>query len=220
MTSQQRLEELKRRVKELAERIDQLEEQSNNVLPITGLLGRWAKHPEHGDVPITMDRPLESRAIKIAYLSEEGCEEGMFRYVSIDDLKFPEQTTRPQDVPVGEAWLIDADNGDNSTTNTPAVKESTGLWITGKNNEGGVNAWSDNEVTLITPLIPARPHDTPETVTTVEEYEALPEGSVVAKPGEDPWTHKPYVWEQVGATIDDVVLAGTTRHVLRYGCGE
>lgn len=220
MTSQQRLEELKRRAKELAERIDKLEEQINNAQPTTGLLGCWAKHPKHGDVLIAYDKPTRGGLVNVRYLSGDTVGKSQGNFAHIDELSFPDQTTRPQDVPVGEAWLIDADAGDASTTNTPAVKESTGLWITGENNEGGVCAWSDNEVTLITPLIPARPHDTPETVTTEEEYEALPEGSVVAKPGEDPWTHRPYVWEQVGATIDDVVLAGTTRHVLRRGSGK
>ncbi|MGJ4139091.1 hypothetical protein [Corynebacterium evansiae] len=81
------------------------------------------------------------------------------------------------------------------------------------------NEWENHEITLITPLIPARPHDTPETVTTEEEYAQLPEGSVVAKPGEEPWVHLPHVWAQEGAATNDLVLAGNARHVLRYGWG-
>lgn len=83
-----------------------------------------------------------------------------------------------------------------------------------------MRAWSDNEVTLITPLIPARPHDNPETVTTQEEYAQLPEGSVVAKPGEEPWVHLPHVWAQEGVATNDMGLAGTARQVLRRGWGK
>ncbi|OOD32492.1 hypothetical protein, partial [Corynebacterium jeikeium] len=154
MTSNhKRLEELQQQAKALAERIEQLEDQINHAQPTTGLLGRWAKHPEYGDVLIADDKS-HNGLIQIVYLSSISTNGTYSRTVNIDDLEFPDQTTRPQDVPVGEAWLIDADEGDFSTTNAPAVKESTGLWITGENNEGGVRAWSDNEVTLITPLIP------------------------------------------------------------------
>lgn len=218
MTShQQRLEELQQQVKDLAEQIEQLREQLNNTRPTTGLLGRWATNRDGKQVLITTDRPVDGW-IETTYVNPDGTTSE--KAEQLDSLTFPEQTTRPQDVPVGEAWLIDADAGDASTTNSPAVKESTGLWITGENNEGGVRAWSDNEVTLITPLIPARPHDTPETVTTEDEYEALPEGSVVAEPGEEAWTQLRCVWVQHNNTTDEFELAGTTRHVLRHGWGE
>ena len=223
MTSQQqRLKELQQQAKDLAEQIEQLkaEEAREAKQPRDNLLGRWARHEEYGHVLIACQHADERGGLFVAY-PDDGFPDGADgRYANQRELTFPEQTTRPQDVPVGEAWLIDADDGDDSTTNTPAFKESTGLWITGKNNKGDESEWYDNEVTLITPLIPARPQVMPETVTTHEEYEALPEGSIVAKPGEDPWTHKPYVWVQVGATTNDLVLAGTTRHILRRGWGE
>ncbi|MGJ4082043.1 hypothetical protein ACN4DI_01920 [Corynebacterium macclintockiae] len=222
MTSNhKRLEELQQQAKELAERIEQLKAEGAREVkqPRDNLLGRWARHEEYGHVLIACQHADERGGLFVAY-PDDGFPDGADgRYANQRELTFPEQTTRPQDVPVGEAWLVDADAGDASTTNTPAVKESTGLWITGENNEGGVRAWSDNEVTLITPLIPAHPQDTPETVTTEDEYAALPEGSVVAKPGEEPWVHLPHVWAQEGAATDDLVLAGTVRHVLRYGWG-
>ena len=215
--NRKRLEQLQQQAKELAEQIEQLEDQLNNTPPTTGLLGRWATNRHGKHVLITTDRPVDGW-IETTYVSPDGTTSE--KAEQFDSLTFPEQTTRPEDVPVGEAWLVNADDGNDSITNAPAVKEPTGLWITGENNKGYENAWTNHEVALITPLIPARPHDTPETVTTEEEYGALPEGSVVARPGEEPWIHKPYVWAREGGTIDDVGLAGTARHVLRKGWGE
>lgn len=165
-TNQQRLEELKQQIKELANQIEQLEEQLNNAQPTTGLLGRWAKHPEHGDVLIAEDRVTDASAIYVIHRNNDGDNGAQGHFVDLDDLAFPEQTTRPEDVPVGEAWLIDADDSDDSVTNAPAVKESINLWTTGRDNKGHENSWTNHEVTLITPLIPARPQDKPETVTT------------------------------------------------------
>ncbi|MGJ4094740.1 hypothetical protein [Corynebacterium macclintockiae] len=212
MTSNhKRLEELKQQAKELANQIDQLEDQLNNTKPTTELLGRWATNSYGKQVLITTDRPVDGW-IETTYVNPDGTTRE--KAEQFDSLTFPEQTTRPQDVPAGEAWLIDADDGDYSTTNTPALKIDEGLWTS-----RGLSEWTDDEVELITPLIPALPQDMPEAVTTEEEYGALPEGSVVAKPGEDPWTHKPYVWEQRGAITDDMMLSGTTRQVLRHGWG-
>ncbi|MGJ4108532.1 hypothetical protein ACN4DQ_07745 [Corynebacterium macclintockiae] len=220
MTSNhKRLEELQQQAKELAERIEQLKAEGAREVkqPRDNLLGRWARHEEYGHVLIACQHADERGGLFVAY-PDDGFPDGADgRYANQRELTFPEQTTRPQDVPVGEAWLVDADAGDASTTNTPAVKETPGLWITGENNEGGVRAWSDNEVTLITPLIPARPQDTPETVTTEDEYAALPEGSVVAKPGFQPWTQRGYTWIYRDHSRSTAEMAGTTRHVLRWG---
>ena len=213
-TSRKRLQELRQQAKELEEKIDQLEEQLNNAEPTTGLLGQWATNRHGKRVLITTDRPVDGW-IETTFVSPDGTTSE--KAEQFDSLIFPDQTTRPQDVPVGEAWLVDADGIHNSVV---ALKVGHDAWKVGHNVEPIVAAWSDEYITLITPLIPARPQDTPETVTTEEEYEALPEGSVVAKPGEDPWTHKPYVWEQRGAITDDVMLSGTTRQVLRRGWGE
>lgn len=219
MTSnQQRLEELRQQAKALAEQIERLEDQINNAQPTTGLLGRWAKHPEYGDVLIADDKS-HNGLIQIVYLSSISRNGTYSRIVNIDTLTFPEQTTRPQDVPVGEAWLVDMDDGDASATGVPAIKEWAGVWRSAETGPDATSGWRDSEITLITPLIPARPHDTPETATTEAEYEALPEGSVVAKPGENPWTHLPCVWAQSGDASVSEGLAGTTRHVLRRGWG-
>ncbi|MGJ4112480.1 hypothetical protein [Corynebacterium macclintockiae] len=215
MTSnQQQLAKLEQHAKELAEQIKQLQDQLNNAQPTTGLLGRWAKHPEHGDVLIAEDWVTDANAIYVIHRNNNGDNGAQGHFADLDDLEFPDQTTRPQDVPVGEAWLVDADDGDYSTTNTPALKIDEGLWTS-----RGLSEWTDEEVELITPLIPARPQDTPETVTTQEEYGELPEGSIVAKPGENPWVHLPYMWVRDGNTRDNAGMAGTARQVLRHGWG-
>lgn len=65
---------------------------------------------------------------------------------------------------------------------------------------------------------------TPRTVTTKAEYEALPDGSVVAQPGElDVYIKNDFrVWDRLNTTASfpSLDLAGTTRSVLRYGWGD
>ena len=173
MTSQQqRLEELRQQAEDLAERIEQLEGQINNAQPISGLLGRWAINRHGKQVLITADRPVGGW-IETAYVADNGssCESAE----RLDYLPFPEQTTRPQDVPVGEAWLVNTCDGGYVKKNAVALKADRNLWVTGSADDGSAETrWGNDEVELITPLIPARPHDTPETVTTEEEYEAPP----------------------------------------------
>lgn len=166
MTSnQQRLEELRQQAKTLAEQIDQLEDQINNTPP-TGLLGRWATHPDYGDVLITEDRATDKGSIHVSYLRDDMKCGAWGNFVPLDDLTFPDQTTRPQDVPVGEAWLVDAHNGFDTQPHTPALKITPDLWVTPTRETADESEWHNYEITLITPLIPARPQNTPETVTT------------------------------------------------------
>ena len=220
MTSQQqRLEELRQRAKGLAEQIEQLEDQINNAKPTTGLLGLWAKHPEYGEVLIAEDRATDKGTIHVVYLRDDMKCGAMGNFVLLDDLEFPDQTTCPQDVPVGEAWLVDAHNGFDSQPNTPALKIAPGLWATPAREAADESEWHNYEITLITPLSPARPHDNPQTVTTEEEYGELPEGSVVAKPGFLPWTQCGYAWIYRDHSRSTAEMAGTPRHVLRRGWG-
>ena len=217
MTSnKERLEELRQQAKDLAEQIDQLEDQLNNTPP-TGLLGRWATHPDYGDVLITEDRATDKGSIHVSYLRDDMKCGAWGNFVPLDDLTFPDQTTRPQDVPVGEAWLVNATDGYSNQHNTPAIKIGATLWVTPIQGTNDENEWHNHEVTLITPLIPARPQDAPETVTTEEEYEALPEGSVIASRGGSPWTRGVYAWTSGGESSPTAELAGTTRRVLRRG---
>lgn len=213
MTSQRRMEELKQRAKELAEQIDQLEEQINNVLPITGLLGLWATNRYGKQVLITTDRPVGGW-IETAYVKPDGATRE--KAEEFAHLTFPEQTTRPEDVPVGEAWLVNAQDSTHTRHGAAALKIGEDLWVSGDHLE-----WTDEEVELITPLIPARPQDTPETVTTEEEYGALPEGSVVAKNEERAWTLMGGKWHTgTFNAASHLGMEGTTRHVLRRGWGE
>lgn len=213
MTSQQqRLEELQQRAKGLAEQIEQLEEQINSARPTSGLLGRWATNSYGKQVLITADKPSLGR-IETAYIERDGTTYEQAE--DIDDLTFPEQTTRPEDVPVGEAWLVNAQDSTNTRHGVAALKIEKDIWVSEDRFE-----WIDDEVELITPLIPVRPHDTPETVTTEKEYAQLPEGSIVAEPGRQTWTRLLHMWAQGGYTKNDYGLSGTTRHVLRRGWGE
>ena len=149
MTSnRQHLEELQQQAKALAEQIEQLEEQINNTQPTTGLLGRWATNRDGKRVLITADRPSGGR-IETAYVADDG--EMFERSEWMDNLTFPDQTTRPQDVPVGEAWLVDVDGNRDGVA---ALKVGHDAWKVA-DNIGSVNlTWSDEYVTLIAPLIP------------------------------------------------------------------
>lgn len=159
MTSNhKRLEELQQQAKTLAQQIEQLQEQLNNARPTSGLLGRWATHPEYGDVLIADDKS-DNGLIQIVYLSSISISGTYSRTVNIDTLTFPDQTTRPQDVPVGEAWLVDAHNGFDTQPHTPALKIAPGLWVTPTRETADESEWHNYEITLITPLIPARPQD-------------------------------------------------------------
>ena len=190
--------------------------------PTTGLFGRWAKHPTFGDVLVISQHPDELNMMSIAYLSDNWSGGAMDNHVELRELTFPEETTRPEDVPVGEAWIVTVDDGEETVEGITAFKMSDIIWVSGVNWETAEMWWENDEVVLISPLTPARPLDTgrgksPETVTTEEEYEALPAGSIVAGSRRSPfrkttdgrWVHG-----------DDLVnVAGSPRYVLRYGWG-
>ncbi|OFT36219.1 hypothetical protein HMPREF3166_01475 [Corynebacterium sp. HMSC08A12] len=155
MTSrQERLEELQQQAKELAEQIKQLQDQLNNTQPTTGLLGRWATNRDGKRVLITTDRPVDGW-IETTYVKPDGatCEKAE----QFDSLAFPEQTTRPQDVPEGQAWIVDVHNG-AARQRTQALKIDENLWVADADLIGDDYEWIDSDVTLITPLIPARPY--------------------------------------------------------------
>lgn len=61
----------------------------------------------------------------------------------------------------------------------------------------------------------------PETLTTVEDYENAPVGTVVEGEGKLPWTRLEYVWKETAGDVqNDVGMAGTERRVLRWGWVE
>ena len=186
--------------------------------PTMGLFGRWAKHPGYGDVLITVDKPAGDGFVWFAF-REDGKRGQLTSKSHIARLTFPEETIRPEDVPVGEAWLVNIDDGDTRAYGVVALKtEDDGNWCTRELND--YCTWYDDEITLVSPLVPARPTE-PVTVTTEEEYAALPAGSIVSDTNMQPWMKTSTGGLTQGAYIRTVTdLAGTPRRVLRRGWGE
>lgn len=61
----------------------------------------------------------------------------------------------------------------------------------------------------------------PETLTTVEDYENAPEGTVVAKNGWLPWVKtRSNRWEDKNIAVGNREQSGDKRRVLRWGWGE
>ncbi|OFT88998.1 hypothetical protein [Corynebacterium sp. HMSC28B08] len=187
--------------------------------PTTGLLGRWAKHEHYGDVLVIGDKLDECGCALIAFPDPDYPNSVLTPLVILSDLTFPEETTRPEDVPVGEAWLVNVDDGADRECGVVALKfDDDGNWYTREVN--GCTTWYDSEVTLIAPLVSARPAD-PETVTTEKEYAALPAGSIVAGSSSDPFLKNAGIWIGPAATrMSNSEMARKTRRILRWGWGK
>ncbi|WP_392452004.1 hypothetical protein [Corynebacterium dentalis] len=133
--------------------------------PTTGLLGRWAKSEVHGDVLVVSDRTFddgeEGGLVVVAALSERPADGKELYNVPLDSLTFPEQATRPEDVPAGEAWRIRDTEGNEFN----AVKTSSGYYTTDRSgytwlfcdHDGNGHWLKDKEATLVCPLTPERP---------------------------------------------------------------
>ena len=201
------------------------------------MFGRWAKHPEYGDVLIGDDVPIESCVVVI--VRDSGRAAGSSRkYVALSSLTFPEQATRPEDVPVGEAWLVNVNDGNDSGERVMALKGGCDYWNTGEGVAGYTHWWADNEVTLISPLVPATPAPEPEpepepepgpehprTLVTLEDYANAPEGTIVASPDNSPWVktfEKGWVpsWSVIGRSNSDMAELLEGQDVLRKGWGN
>ena len=124
--------------------------------PTTGLLGRWAKHDAYGDVLCMWDKPSRFGKMRVAHVSEGKTSGAEHWYAEFDSLTFPHQTTRPEDVQPGEAWLVDVEDSEESHKSIVALKYACDDWRT---SDGVTNCsfWEDTEVTLISPLTPERP---------------------------------------------------------------
>ena len=191
--------------------------------PTTGLLGRWAKDEDGSPALISSDYVRNDGNVWITYLTDRLDGGTDTTLCPLSSLKFPEDTTRPEDVAVGEAWLVNTDDGTYKAESVPAVKIGENDW-----SSGGMELmkwWGDDELTLITPLVPARPVDSdresaPETVTTEEEYAALPEGSIVAEDHLFPYWKEEQGWGVKGGRLSNHGMSGTTRQVLRKGWRE
>lgn len=65
------------------------------------MLGLWAKHPEYGDVVCAWDKPSPQGSVLTARRDVDDFCGASVSYLHVSELTFPEQTTRPEDVPVG-----------------------------------------------------------------------------------------------------------------------
>ena len=195
------------------------------------MLGVWAKHPEYGDVLIGDDVPIESCVVVIVRDSEKAAGSSR-KHVALSSLTFPEQATRPGDVPVGEAWLVNVNDGNDSGKRVVALKFYDDHWYTADGVVDRETWWVDDEVTLIAPLVPARPAPEPQsepepepehprTLVTLEDYENVPEGTVVAEPGWHAWI-KVFNgrWRLGDSWCTSREIANTERQVLRKGWGN
>lgn len=142
--------------------VNQLRDKGLNIAPkkpenpTTGLLGRWVKHEDHGDVLIISDWASDTGIVEIVWKDHLTGEDGSNGiYTHIDSLTFPEQATRPEDVPVGEAWLVDLDGG--ARTRIVALKADHDAWKISDQLDSVVALWSDEYVELVSPLVPERP---------------------------------------------------------------
>lgn len=124
--------------------------------PTTGLLGRWAKHDAYGDVVVISDYSSYNGKVWVSYTDNDEPDGASTDHVPFDSLMFPEQATKPEDVPAGEAWLVDVEHSKESHKSIVALKYACDDWRT---SDGVTNCsfWEDTEVTLISPLTPERP---------------------------------------------------------------
>lgn len=189
--------------------------------PTTNLLGRWATHPYGDDVLIISESVKDNGRVWVTLLTDDA--EGGTATIEcgLSSLTFPEETTRPEDVPVGEAWLVNIDAGEHQIERSVALKTSTG-WFSRRGVDEKVDCWCSSDVTLIAPLVPARPVDSdcepePETVTTEYDYAELPDGSIVAEDYLFPYWKEDNKWLTRGWEFSDRAMSGTTRTVLRKG---
>ena len=128
---------------------------------------------------------------------------------------------------MGEAWLVNVDDGNDSGERVMALKHDDNDWTTGKGVAGYTHWWADNEVTLIAPLVPARPEPEPEhpaTLSSVEDYETAPVGTIVASPDNNPWVKV----SEEGWLVSGSLISSTNsdmaeldeKDVLRKGWGN
>lgn len=129
--------------------------------PTSGLFGKWAKHPEHGDVMCIWGKPDSSGHISVHWAKKGGFNDVEGRLVLLSDLTFPHQANRPAEVQPGEAWRIRDTEGNEFN----AVKTSSGYYTTDRSgytwlfcdHDGNGHWLKDKEVTLVCPLTPERP---------------------------------------------------------------
>lgn len=189
--------------------------------PTSELLGMWAKHEECGDVVITSHVPYNNGDVHASWINPSGPRVCCFGRLKLSDLEFPHLYTQPKEIPDGEAWVVGYRKENRHIGRCNGIKFGGDSWFICDGNHH--DTLLDDDITLIQPLTPERPVSAPRTVTTEEEYAALPEGSVVLRAG-----HRPLVkihmdsWLETSPTprVSDQEISGTPREVLREGWGE
>ena len=121
--------------------------------PTTGLLGRWATWTgKDGAVLVCSDCPDKNSSVLIAtpFATETICHR-----VLLTELTFPEQVTKPEDVPAGEAWLV----RDKEGSEFPAIKSAstTHPWRFFDSEYNVIDGHRSRNITLVSPLTPERP---------------------------------------------------------------
>lgn len=116
-----------------------------------------AKHPEFGEVVCIWDKPGSAGGVLIRWRDESDKVGSRGDIVPVAELTFPHMATKPEDVPVGEAWLVNVNDGNDSGERVVALKYASNDWRTGFGVVDGAVWWEDDEVTLIAPLVPVAP---------------------------------------------------------------
>lgn len=159
--------------------------------------------------------PRRTHADTVTAASIEDYKSG--RVVDFDDKTL---LPRPEDVPVGEVWEVEA--------------VGYGKWAGTRSNPGNTNSpwtlirvdscdyyWAkDDQVTPVRRLVPDTTPDHPTELTTAAEYLHAPAGTVVAADTEEAWTKgKDGYWETYGVIsgYTNYGIADGSRRVLRWG---
>lgn len=122
--------------------------------PTTGVFGRWAKHPKHGDVVVISNRTDNEGDVWVSHIADTAPDGANGKLVSMSDLTFPEQATKPEEVPAGEAWLVELLGGGGEQR---AFKTAKNEWQVSYSNPPVAYDLSDGDIILISPLTPERP---------------------------------------------------------------
>lgn len=124
--------------------------------PTTGLLGRWAKHPERGDVLCVTDEPFDGQVH--VFHPHHGRGGSLGYLASMSDLTFPHQATKPEDVPADQPWLVDVNTAHVTAHNAVGMRYEDGGWHFLYVEDGlDWDVCPDEGIALIAPLTPERP---------------------------------------------------------------
>lgn len=211
--------DLENQINKLMDELESTKAEMRKGKPRDRLLGRWAKHLYYGDVLIVTDKPDDDEDVYVI-APKVGANTPEFPVsVSLTDLTFCEESNSPEMADTGSIWFANVDDSETSARRIAVTKTGRDCWRSRPVGVDAVSGWRDEDVTLIAPMATVKPWDV-KTVSTQEEYFCLPEGSIVAFPGAQPWTLFQRIWMNGEERKWDRELAGVSRQVLRWGWGE